>query len=51
MKYSIDYAVSATQKAVLKAFGMNAADIKALGRALGKDLKNVTGKTNAESED
>ena len=27
--YRIDHAVSATQKAILKAFGMNAADITA----------------------
>ena len=49
--YRIDHAVSATQKAILKAFGMNAADIKTLGRALGEDLKNVTVKANAERED
>ena len=49
--YRIDHAVSATQKAILKAFGMNVADIKTLGRALGEDLKNVAVKTNAERED
>ena len=49
--YRIDHAVSATQKAILKAFGMNAADIKTLGRALGEDLKNVIVKANAERED
>ena len=49
--YRIDHAVSATQKAILKAFGMNAADIKTLGRALGEDLKNVAVKTSADRED
>ena len=36
---------------ILKAFGMNAADIKALGRELGEDLKNVTVKSEAEREE
>ncbi|SFP39153.1 hypothetical protein SAMN04487928_101213 [Butyrivibrio proteoclasticus] len=49
--YRIDHAVSATQKAILKAFGMNAADIKILGRALGEDLKKVTVKENVDRED
>ena len=37
-EYHLDYAVSATQKAVLKAFGMTANDIKLLANALGKEL-------------
>jgi hypothetical protein len=49
--YRIDHAVSATQKAILKAFGMNAADIKTLGRALGEDLKKVSVKANVDRED
>ena len=46
-----DISVSANQKAILKAFGMNAADIKTLGRALGEDLKKVTVKSNVDRED
>lgn len=49
--YRIDHAVSATQKAILKVFGMNAADIKTLRRALGEDLKKVTVRANVDRED
>lgn len=49
--YRMVHAVSANQKAILKAFGMNAADIKTLGRALGEDLKKVTVKSNVDRED
>ena len=39
--YRMDHAVTATQKAILKAFGIGAADIKAYARALGDDLKGM----------
>lgn len=39
--YRMDHAVTATQKAILKAFSMNATDIKNLCRALGDDLKDA----------
>lgn len=42
--YRMDHAVTATQKAILKAFGMNAADIKVLGRALSDGLKSAASK-------
>ncbi len=48
--YRIDHAVSATQKTILKAFGMNAADIKTMGKALSDDLKNAN-TTNGAKED
>ena len=49
--YRIDHAVSANQKAILKVFGMNAADIKTQGRTLSEDLKKVTVKANVDRED
>lgn len=38
-EYRLNYAVSATQKAILKAFGMTSDNIKKQAKELGKDLK------------
>jgi transketolase len=38
-EYRLNYAVSATQKAILKAFGMTSDNIKKQAKELGTDLK------------
>ena len=39
--YRLDHAVTATQKTILKAFGMTANDVKTLARELSSDLKRI----------
>ena len=39
--YRLDHAVTATQKTILKAFGMTANDVKAMARELSSDLKRI----------
>ena len=39
-EYRMDYAVTATQKEILKAFGMSASDIRRQAAELNEDLKN-----------
>ena len=40
-RYSLDYAVTKTQKSILKAFGMNETDVKKQARELGEILQNL----------
>ena len=47
-RYRLDHAVSATQKAILKAFGMTAVDIRVLSKNLSDELQQLI---EAESAD
>ena len=40
-EYNLDYAITATQKAILKAFGLTAANIHTLAREISSDLLRV----------
>ena len=47
-RYRLDHAVTATQKAILKAFSMTAADIRVLSKNLSDELQQLI---EAESAD
>ncbi len=47
-RYRLDHAVTATQKAILKAFGMTAVDIRVLSKNLSDELQQLI---EAESAD
>lgn len=49
-EYSLDYAVTATQKAILKAFGMTSESVHKQARALSSDLARIEMETLKPSE-
>jgi hypothetical protein len=50
-EYNLDYAVTATQKTILKAFGMTAENVRRQAREISSDLMRIfLDKTEAEAE-
>ena len=47
-RYRLDHAVTATQKAILKAFGMTAVDIRVLSKNLSDELQQLIEAESAE---